>query len=419
VTLNVPLALLNQVPAARTEWLVPGLLKQKVKALAKSIPQRLRHKLGSLEDFATAFCATVLPADLPLTEAMRRYIRSDFNLDVPLDAFRPDSAPPHLHVNFRVLDEHGRRLDMGRDLAALKRKHGTKTQDIIHSEAPIEKSERYTGWTMGDLPELMEIERGGQTLIGYPALVDEGQEGPDAGVTLQVFDSPETARELHRAGVLRLLAIAFRERIRDLERSLAKDVVLGPLKSDVIAAALTRTFLQDTVPATQAEFAKRLDEGRSRFTLIAQEIARTASGIHAERAAIEKKLNATAQTFPAAKEDVKQQLGRLLAPGWLARTPWERLQHLPRYLKASSMRLDKLRADPGRDARLAAELASLEQPYRRAAAARAHHGAASAEFEQFGWLLEELRVSLFAQELKTPVPVSIKRLTKLWQTVRR
>jgi ATP-dependent helicase HrpA len=414
VTLNVPLALLNQVPAARTEWLVPGLLKEKVKALAKSIPQRLRHKLGSLEDFADAFCAAAPAADLPLTEAMRRHIRSEFSLEIPLDAFRPDSAPPHLHMNFRVLDEHGRQLDMERDLAELKRRHAARTQDILHSEAPIEKSERYSGWTMGDLPELMEIERGGQMLVGYPALVDESD-----AVTLQVFDSPEKARELHRAGVLRLLAIAFRDRIRDLERPLAKDVVLGPLKADVIAAALTRTFLQDSVPTSQADFARRLDQGRSRFTLIAQEIARTASGILAERAAIEKKLNATAKTFPAQTQDVKQQLGRLLGPGWLARTPWERLQHLPRYLKAASMRLDKLRADPARDARLAAELASIEQPYRREAAARGRHGAPGAEFEQFGWLLEELRVSLFAQELKTPVPVSVKRLSKLWQTVRR
>jgi ATP-dependent helicase HrpA len=414
VTLNVPLALLNQVPAARAVWLVPGLLKEKVKALAKSIPQRLRHKLGSLEDFATRFAAAVPPSDLPLTEALRRFIRNELNLDVPVDSFRPDSAPPHLHMNFRVLDEHGRQLDIGRDLAALKRDHGTKTQDIIHSEAPIEKGERYTGWTIGELPELMEIKRGGQTLMGYPALADEGD-----AVTLQVFDSPEKAREVHRAGVLRLLAIAFRDRIRDLERSLAKDVLLAPLKADLVAAALTRTFLQDSVPTTQADFARRLDEGRSRFTLIAQEIARTASGILAERAAIDKKLNAAAKTFPAQAEDVRQQLGRLLGSGWLARTPWERLQHLPRYLKAASMRLDKLRTDPARDARLAAELATVEQPYRRETAARARHGERSADFEQFGWLLEELRVSLFAQELKTPVPVSVKRLAKLWQTVRR
>jgi ATP-dependent helicase HrpA len=318
-------------------------------------------------------------------------------------------------MNFRVLGEDGRQLDMGRDLPALKRALGKKTEAILQEEQVLET---YTGWTMGDLPELMEIERGGQTLVGYPALVDEG-EGQNAAVSLQVFDSPEKARELHRAGVLRLLSIAFRDRIRDLERSLAKDVVLGPLKSEVIAAALARTFLQDSVPTLRAEFARRLEEGRSRFTLIAQEIARTASGILAERAALEKKLNAMAKGFPVQVEDVKQQLGRLLATGWLARTPWERLQHLPRYLKAASMRLDKLRADPARDARLAAELAPLEQAYRREAAARARHGATSAEFEQFGWLLEELRVSLFAQELKTPVPVSVKRLGKLWQTVRR
>jgi ATP-dependent helicase HrpA len=296
---------------------------------------------------------------------------------------------------------------MGRNLAELKRALGTQTEAILQEETPLEK---YTAWTMGDLAELMEIERGGHTLVGYPALVDA-----EDAVTLQVFDSPEKARELHRAGVLRLLAIAFRDRIRDLERTLARDVVLGPLKSEVIAAALARTFLQESVPTQQAEFARRLDEGRSRFTLIAQEIARTASGILAERASLEKKLNGLEKAHAQAVADVKQQIARLLEEGWLAGTPWERLQHIPRYLKAASMRLDKLRADPGRDARLAAELATVEQPYRREAARRA----GSAEFEQFGWLLEELRVSLFAQELKTPVPVSVKRLSKLWQTVRR
>jgi ATP-dependent helicase HrpA len=406
VTMTVPLALLNQVPAARTEWLVPGLLKEKVRALAKSMPQRLRHKLGALDEFADAFVAAVPPADLPLTEALRRYVREELNLEVPLDALRPDSAPPHLHMNFRVLDEDGRQLDMGRNLPELKRALGGKTEAILEEEQPLEK---YTGWTMGDLPELMELERGGHTLFGYPALVDAGD-----GVTLQVFDSPEKAAEVHRAGVLRLLAIAFRERIRDLERSLSKDVVLGPMKGEIIAAALARTFLQDSVPALQADFARRLDEGRSRFTLIAQEIARTAGGILTERAALEKKLNGL-KTFPRETDDVRQQLARLLAPGWLARTPWDRLQHFPRYLKAASLRLDKLRADPARDARFAAELAGVEQPYRREAGRRA----GSAEYEQFGWLLEELRVSLFAQELRTPVPVSVKRLSKLWQSLRK
>jgi ATP-dependent helicase HrpA len=413
VTMNVPLALLNQVPAARTEWLVPGLLKEKVRALAKAMPQRLRHKLGPLDEFAEAFCARARPEALPLdsglTEALRRYAREELNLEVPLDALRPDSAPPHLHMNFRLLDADGRQIGMGRDLAALKREHGAQAEPVLQPDY-----QKHTGWTMGDLPELMELEQGGHTVLGYPALVDGGD-----AVTLQVFDSPEKARELHRTGVARLLAIAFRERVRDLERALARDVVVGPLKDDVVAAALERTFLGDSLPMTAADFARRVAEGRNRFTLIAQEIARTAAGIVAERAALEKKLNGVEKAHPAAAQDVRQQFARLLAPGWLARTAWERLQHLPRYLKAASMRLDKLRADPARDARLAAELASLETPYRREAGARARHGPPDAAFEQFGWLLEELRVSLFAQELKTPVPVSVKRLTKLWQTLRR
>src|SRR5437773_1587274 len=221
VTMNVPLALLNQVPAARTEWLVPGLLKEKIRAMAKSIPQRLRHKLGSLDEFAAAFCEAVPPSDIPLAAALARHIREKFNLDIPLDSFRPDSAPAHLHMNFRVVDDHGRQLGMDRNLAQLKGSLGEKTAAILQTEASASESEHYTGWTMGDLPEIMEIERAGQTLIGYPALADAGE-----AVTLQVFHSPEKAREIHRGGVRRLLAIAFRDRIRDLERTLARDVAL-------------------------------------------------------------------------------------------------------------------------------------------------------------------------------------------------
>jgi ATP-dependent helicase HrpA len=414
VTMAVPLALLNQVPAGRVEWLVPGLLREKVRAMAKSLPQRLRHKLGALEELAERFVQAEKPTDMPLASALARFIRAERGLEVPVDAFRPDSAPPHLHMNFRVMDDHGRQLGMGRSLAELKRELGGGTEQILQVESQVSPSERHTGWTMGDLPELMELGRDGQTLVGYPALVDEGD-----GVVLQVFDSPEKARALHRTGVRRLLAIAFRDRIRDLERTLAKAMALAGLKDDVVVAALERTFLAGSLPMQQADFAKRVDEGRSRFNLIAQEITRTAAGILAEQAVLSKKLTAMERGFPDPVREMREQLGRLMAPGWLARTPWERLQHLPRYLKAASLRLEKLRADPARDARLAAEVARLEQPYRRAVAARERQGAGGGSFMQFGWLLEELRVSLFAQELKTPVPVSVKRLAKLWETLRR
>jgi ATP-dependent helicase HrpA len=311
--------------------------------------------------------------------------------------------------------EDGRQLGMGRDLAALKRQLSPQAEAVLQQEVA---GERHTGWTMGDLEEMMEIERGGQALVGYPALADAGG-GENAAVTLQVFDSPEKAREVHRGGVRRLLAIAFRDRIRDLERALSKDILLGPLKEDVIAAALDRAFLAESLPVAQKDFARRVDEGRSRFNLIAQEISRTATGILQESGGLEKKISSLEKAFPRETTDIRQQVSRLLGSGWLAKTPWARVQHFPRYLKAASLRLDKLRADPARDARQSAGLASLEQAYRRELAARAKYGPPGAELEQFGWLLEELRVSLFAQELRTPVPVSAKRLAKLWQTVRR
>src|SRR5437763_2109748 len=290
-------------------------------------------------------------------------------------------------MNFRVMDDDGRQRAMGRDLVEIKRALGEEAKALLQEEAPVDEGERYTGWTMGELPEMMEIRRGSRTLVGYPALVDAGD-----AVTLQVFDAPEAAREAHLDGVRRLLAIAFRDRVRDLQRTLAKDPAVGPLKADVVRAALDRTFLADSLPMTQADFARRADEGRSRFTLIAQEIARSAAQIQAERAGLEKRLAALERSFPHAVRDIRAQLAGLRAPGWLARTPWERLQHLPRYLKAAGLRLEKLRTDPQRDQRLAAEPAALAQPFRRELGARSRDGAVSPELDPFGWALDELRV---------------------------
>ena len=424
VTMTVPVAQLNQVSAARCEWLVPGLLKEKVQALVKSMPQRLRHKLGPLAEFAEGFAAVVPPSDTALSAVLARHIREKFNFEVPLDAFRPDSAPPHLTMNIRVVDEHGRQLALGRNIAEIRDELRAATGAAIAAEAPLRSGlERHTSWQAGDLAEVIEISRGGQTFVGYPALVDEGD-----GVVLQVLDSPEAARELHRGGVRRLLAIAFRERLRDIERAVAKEhaakMLFAPvggkttLEKEIVAAALERSFLAASLPMNRREFAACCEEGRNRLTLIAQEIQRLAGTILAEHAGVHKKLAALAKGFPGMAEDVKQQFARLLHPHFLSQTPWQRLQHIPRYLKAASLRLDKLRADPLRDARLAAELAPLHAAWLRAVAARQRSGRTSPEIEQFGWLLEELRVALFAQELRTPVPVSAKRLAKLWQSIR-
>jgi ATP-dependent helicase HrpA len=183
------------------------------------------------------------------------------------------------------------------------------------------------------------------------------------------------------------------------------------LRDQIVEVALDRAFLLDPLPANAADFRKRLDEGRGRLTLIANEVARLAATILADYAAAVRKIKDT-KIQPEATADATQQLQRLVPKRFLAATPWARLQHLPRYLKAIVLRLDKLRADPGRDSTRLAELRPQEQRYWRLVAER--KGVADERMDDFRWLLEELRVSLFAQELKTPQPVSTKRLDKLW-----
>jgi ATP-dependent helicase HrpA len=418
----VPLVALNQVDAARCDWLVPGLERDKVTRLAKSLPQKLRHRLGPLPELVDAFLAAGEPRDAPLAQALARWARRELNLVIPQDAFRTETLPAHLSMNFRIVDEHGRQLAMGRNLTQLRAELGARAGEAFSETAkPATDGEEHTSWDFGELEEVMEIRSGSQTLIGYPALADRGD-----SVSLQVLDSPEKARERHRAGLRRLFMLALKEQVRYLEKSLpglqALALQFAPfgdaadLKRELLSATFDRACMHEPWPRNAAEFALRRDEARSRVSLIAQEIARLLGTVLSEHAALRKKLQQT-KAFPDASRDVEAALARLLPKRFLEQTPYERLQHFPRYLKAAGLRLDKLRANPDRDARLTAEIGPLQQLWLREQAKRG--GTRDPLLEQFRWLLEELRVQLYAQELKTPVPVSAKRLAKMWQTIER
>jgi ATP-dependent helicase HrpA len=323
-----------------------------------------------------------------------------------------------------VVDEHGRQLGMGRNLAQLRAALGREAGEQFTAVAgPDAALKGLTEWSFGPLEEMMELRRGSQTLVGYPALVDRGD-----AVDLEVFDSHEKARVLHRAGLRRLFLLQLKEQARYVEKSLPslqgmalQFAGLGDaneLKSQLVAAAFERACMAEPLPRTVEAFTRRRDEARSRIALIAQELARLVSAILAEHQVLQKKLQA-AKAFPEAAQDIGTQLARLMPKDFVLATPWERLQHFPRYLKAAGLRLDKLRADPVRDARAMSELGPLEVQWMREDARQRRTGALDPQLEQFGWLLQELRVQLFAQELKTPVPVSVKRLQKLWQTMQR
>ena len=463
ITVTVPLFVLNQVSEERCEWLVPGMLKDKIQALLKSLPQRPRSRFVPLPESATRlaelFTAPERFGTGSLTDALLKQVRDETSLDVKRADFKLDMLSPHLFMNFRVVDEHGRQLGHGRNLGALKAEWGAKARGAFQALAGLKlggqsgleqntavapegkaqaasknvakaapapasapavpAGQRYTTWTFGELPELMEIKKGGQTLVGFPALIDGGD-----AVTIEVFDEPEVAATKHRAGLRRLFALQIKDALKYLEKNipdLQKMAVaympLGTqeeLRAQIIDVALDRAFLLDPLPTDEAAFKRRVDEGRGRLTLIANEVARLAGTILIEYAAAARKLKDT-KNAPDATADVAQQLQRLMPKQFIAQAPWAQLAHFPRYLKAITLRLDKYRADPARDAAKLAELRPQEQRYWRLVAER--KGAVDARMQELRWLLEELRVSFFAQELRTPQPVSVKRLDKLWAQV--
>ncbi|MBP5990602.1 MAG: ATP-dependent RNA helicase HrpA [Piscinibacter sp.] len=453
ITVTVPIYVLNQVSEERCEWLVPGMLRDKVLALVKTLHQRPRSRLVPLPAYAEEFVAEAEFAQGDLVEVLLRHVRERTQLAVQRNDFKREQLSPHLAMNFRIVDEHGRQLGTGRNLAVLKAELGGQARSAFQAlaalkvgaapaapmgvapaaakpapgpaaaaPAPAAKaSEKYTAWTFGELPELLELRKGGQSLVGFPALID----GHDH-VEIEVFDEPELAAAKHRGGLRRLVALQIRDALKYLEKNipdLQKMAVaympLGTaeeLREQIVELALDRAFLAEPLPTDAASFARRVEEGRGRLTLIANEIARAAGTVLAEWSAAQRKLKDSKPAKDTA-EDVAAQLGRLVGKRFVVTTPWTALAHLPRYLKGVHMRLDKWRADPARDAQRLAELRPLEQRYLRALAER--KGQADARLDEFRWLLEELRISLFAQELRTPQPVSVKRLEKAWDQLQR
>ena len=465
LTVTVPLFVLNQVNEERCEWLVPGMLKDKIQALIKTLHQRPRSRLVPLPESASKMAATLNAPEVfgqgSLIDAVLKLVRLATAVDIVRADIKVDMLSPHFFMNFRVVDEHGRQLGTGRNLGALKAELGAQARGAFQALAGlkmakdaaalpkfIEKTtsnqdgrampainkgapaaapagQRYTAWTFGELPELLEIQKGGQTLIGYPGLIDAGD-----AVTIEVFDEPHVAATKHRAGLRRLFSLQIKDALKYLEKNipdLQKMAVtfmqigknadgsgggtVEELREQIIAVALDRAFLLEPLPTHEFDFKRRVEEGRGRLTLIANEVARLGALILLEYATAARKIKDT-KNAPEATLDAAQQLARLMPKRFLALSPWGPLQHFARYQKAITARLDKYRADPARDATRLAELRPLEQRYWRLVAER--KGVMDERMQEFRWLLEELRVSFFAQELKTPQPVSVKRLEKAW-----
>ncbi len=459
VTMVVPLALLNQVDQRRCEWLVPGLALEKTQLYLKSLPQKLRRYCVPLPDYAKKFVERTSENNTfgegDYLDALIADIREQTQLQVQRADFRPENLPLHCFMNFRLVDEYGRQIDLERNLGKLRAEHAQAAREVFqevaatavnqiaapsthqpklaspnqsasqNNHAAIAQTDNIKDWSFGELPEMLEIKRGKQTLYGYPALVDQ-----QTHCDIEVFDDPELARKAHRLGLKRLFAIPMRETIKALHKQLpgARDLGLlfmsignaEDLMTQVIDLAIERSCLMEPLPTSAATFKERLDQGKPKLALIAQEVARHTLASLQAHADLQKRMAQLKALSASAHADVAQQIQNLIHQQFVAKTPYEYLVHLPRYLKAVNMRIDKLRANPSRDAQCQQEWQSLANPWSKMIQAqKAYGGAVDVRLEDFRWQLEELRVALYAQELKTPTPMSSKRLQKILDSLRK
>jgi len=454
VTLVVPLTQLNQVDGRRCEWLVPGMCEEKVLLLLKSLPQKLRRHCVPLPEYAKLFLERKLEEKQfgigDFVDSLISDIRKERGLEIKRTDFRPESLPLHSAMNFRLIDEHGRQLEVERNLVRLRSEYGETARSAFQAiaqetaqaelgaEAPIRTPNSdekvraveqggYRAWEFGELPETLEIQKGNKTLFGYPALVDRGDY-----CDLEVFDDLLEARKQHHLGLRRLFALSNKDTLKALQKQLPGIRELGlffinlgsveGLIEQILNLALERAFMTEPLPINAEQFTERLQAGKPRVALIAQEISRHALNALQAYADLQKKMASAKASSLTAYADIQTQMQALIFPRFVAEIPYGQLVHLPRYLKAIAMRIDKLRSNPSRDAQCQKDWESVARPWQKLL--QGSKGAASyamtedQALQDFRWQLEELRVALYAQELKTPSPMSLKRLEKVLASLR-
>lgn len=428
VTLTVPLAAVNQVDPKRLDWLVPGLRAERMAALLKSLPKAVRRNFVPVPNYVQALLEAMPVGEGSLTEAMTWQLQRMTGVQIPEEAWNPDAIPPHLRMRFSVIDTGGHELAVGRDWAAIQAKvRGEARNHFAALPTPEFEREKLRDWDFDELPEEVSFVRNGIQLRGYPALVAE----TDGGLALRVLDSAVRAEATTRAGLRRLirwrLGAAFKPLARDFPQWRGMTLhYLGlgtqeQLREELLDAILDRAFLHgQAAPRNRAAFDNLLEYGKTRLATARVDVGETAAVILAAYHEARRILSSESSPIWAeAMTDIREQLARLVYPGFLRQTPPEWLPHLPRYLRAIASRLQKIRQAPDKDRQRSAEIVRLSECCWRQWERNAERERDDLELVRFRWLLEELRVSQFAQELKTIAPVSVKRLEEQWARVRK
>ncbi|MDE2308777.1 MAG: ATP-dependent RNA helicase HrpA [Xanthomonadaceae bacterium] len=416
VTLHLPLAMLNALPAARCEWLVPGLLADKVAELIRGLPKALRRNFVPAPDFARAFAEAEAPRDEPLAQALAGFLRRTTGVTVDAAEFAAVELAPHFLMRYRLHDDNGRTVAAGRDLAALRGEWEGRAREAFSRKTDVELTrEDVTAWDFEEIPR--EVRSKGN-LLAFPALVDLGD-----AVALRVFERRDEAAAAHVGGVLRLLRNALAGELKQARRRLP---IGNPLALKYAPLGGVDGLREDLAEGGLADLVARLDlDARSAgaFEALRTRATRELFAAAVERLKLaEPVIEAQAELRPwlqppllgfarASYDDLREQLDALLTPGFLRELPPARLAQLPRYLKAMRLRGERLRQDPAKDQQRMLQVLPYWREYLK------HRAAGSAGLDELRWLIEEWRVSLFAQELRTAEPVSAKRLARALATL--
>lgn len=424
VTLTLPLTVLNRISPAALEWLVPGMLREKIQLLIKALPKQIRRICVPVPDFITQFLSQNPDRNAPILPQLAQAIAKtagDIRIleQINQDEWAAFRLPEHCYFNLRIIDDGGQELAGGRKLHELQQQLGQAAAVTFRDNTQEFERDNVTTWDIGTLPESIKFARGKQQLTGYLGL----QKEKDGRIALRLFDTTEAAEQAHRQGVIELMKLQLKEQVKDLNKGiqgftqaamLLKHINADTLRDDLTQAVCDRAFIgEDELPRNEKAFKEQIKRARSRLPAVKEALSRYLQ----ETAAAYAELNGKLGKHPLTHL-LRLRLQTLLAPGFATRTPWAQWPRLPIYLKAMTLRLEKYSSNPARDAAREADIQELEQMWQEKTYSLIKQGLPISDgLAAFKWMIEELRVSLFAQELKTPYPVSVKRLLKEWEKI--
>ena len=419
VTLTLPLTVLNRISPAALEWLVPGMIREKIQLQIKALPKQIRRICVPVPEFITQFLSQNPDRNAPILPQLAQAIAKtagDIRIleQINQDEWAAFRLPEHCYFNLRIIDDGGQELAMGRDLIQIQQQLGKAAATTFRDNTQEFERDNVTAWDIGTLPESIKFARGKQQLTGYLGL----QKEKDGRIALRLFDTSAAAEQAHRLGVIELMKLQLKEQVKDLNKGiqgftqaamLLKHINADTLRDDLTQAVCDRAFIgEDELPRNEKAFKEQIKRARSRLPAVKEALSRYLQ----ETAAAYAELNGKLGKHPLTHL-LRLRLQTLLAAGFATRTPWAQWPRLPIYLKAMTLRLEKYSGNPSRDAAREADIQELEQMWQEKTDGLVKQGQpVSDDLAAFRWMIEELRVSLFAQELKTPYPVSVKRLLK-------